>query len=274
MFNHLKFEDFYNYGLPKTISNKALIVILFKYRTKKAIKFFDFVKKHKKNNKEYYNIPIYHEDSPEDFSLFCTEKEKKSIETYIKKYRNKFKEQTEEKEEDNKIIEEISPSKENYLCKLCACRFHSYEDHLISTLHKENMKQSENLYNRVNLTFSRLINYVNQKDKDNKTENLSNQNFSDSESSSHSLDFNTQSLITTQSTNPSFELFKTPPFIFQEKIEIQKNNEKRNLKQYLNENKSSSVVNHAAFIHMSVSQKAQIEKYYQKREKQNKKKKK
>ena len=38
-----------------------------------------------------------------------------------------------------------------------------------------------------------------------------------------------------------------------------------------NENKSSSVVNHAAFIHRSVSQKAQIEKYYQKREKQNKK---
>ena len=89
------------------------------------------------------------------------------------------------------------------------------------------MKKSENLYNRVNLTFSRLINYVNQKDKDNKTENLSNQNFSDSEFSSHSLDFNTQSLITTQSTNPSFELFKTPPFIFQEKIELQKNNEKK-----------------------------------------------
>ncbi len=133
------------------------------------------------------------------------------------------------------------------------------------------MKQSENLYNRVNLTFSRLIYYVNQKYKDNKTENLSNQNFSDSEFSSHSLDFNTQSLITTQSTNPSFELFKTPPFIFQEKIELQKNNEKRNLKQYLNENKSSFVVNHAAFIQMSVSQKAQIEKYYQKRKKQNKK---
>ena len=91
--------------------------------------------------KIYQNIIIFHhEDSPEDFSLFYTEKEKKSIESYIKKYRNKFKEQTEGKEEDNIIIEEISPSKENYLCKLYACRFHSYEDHLISTLHKYETK--------------------------------------------------------------------------------------------------------------------------------------
>ena len=136
------------------------------------------------------------------------------------------------------------------------------------------MKQSENLYNRVNLTFSRLINYVNQKDKDNKTENLSNQNFSDSEFSSHSLDFNTQSLITTQSTNPSFELFKTPPLPIQDKIveDTQKVVDKRTINQYLNENKNSILVNHAAYIHMSQLQNAQILKYYQKKEKLNKKK--
>ena len=275
MFEHLKFEDFFNFGLPKNISNKALIAIVFKYKTKKAIKYFDFVKKHKKNNKEYFNIPIYHEETPEDFSLFCTEKEKKSIETYIKKYRNKIKEEINEKEEENKLIEEISPSKENYLCKLCACRFHSYDEHLNSSLHKENLKQNENLYNRINSTFSRIVNYYNQKENYNLKSEIISVSFSDSEISTPSFDFNTQSLVTTQNTNPSFELFKTPPLPIQDKVveETQKVIDKRNINQYLNENKNGILINHAAYIHMSQLQNAQILKYYQKKEKLNKKKK-
>ena len=130
---------FIDKGVDKNINPEANISMIIKNYTNTNIthlESYDFSCKDKKGN-IYYDIPYYHEDIPEGFSVFCTDEEHKLVLEYINKKRNK----TKEKNKINKINKEDitsapEPTKKNYICHLCRVFFNNYKKHINSDNHR------------------------------------------------------------------------------------------------------------------------------------------
>ena len=160
---------FIDKGVDKNINPEANISMIIKNYTNTNIthlESYDFSCKDKKGN-IYYDIPYYHEDIPEGFSVFCTDEEHKLVLEYINKKRNK----TKEKNKINKINKEDitsapEPTKKNYICHLCRVFFNNYKKHINSDNHRQMILENKNCYKELSETFKRIVN--NNKDINNK----------------------------------------------------------------------------------------------------------
>lgn len=141
-------------------NSDAKISILLKSNTNENmthLESYDFSYKDKNGN-IYYDIPYYHEDVPDGFSVFCTDEEYKLVFQYINKNRKKSK----EKNKINNIInEDISsspePTKKNYICHLCRVFFNNYKKHINSEKHKNMIIENKNSFKELTATFKKIV---------------------------------------------------------------------------------------------------------------------
>ena len=149
---------FFDHGLNKNINESANItLILTTMRNKTKLESHDFSYKDS-HKKLIYDVPYYHKNVPEGFSVFCTDEEFDLVMSYVKKKeenynKNKIKEK--EKVEIN-LVSEPEPSKKNFICQLCRSRFDNYKEHILSEGHCKNIKKHKNSFNKLSLTFKRI----------------------------------------------------------------------------------------------------------------------
>ena len=155
------FEDktlnyFINNGLDKNTDQKGNItLIITSNRNKSKLETYDF--SYKDDNKNiYYDIPYYHDNVPEGFSAFCTDEELDLVIKHVNKRDSKPKIKDKKKEEN--ITSEPEPSKKNFICQLCRSRFDNYRQHIVSEIHIKNIKKHKNSFNKLSLTFKRIVN--------------------------------------------------------------------------------------------------------------------
>ncbi len=163
-FENKSLNYFFERGLNKNIHpNANITLILTTIRNKTKLETHDFAYKDD-NKKLVFDIPYYHKNVPEGFSVFCTDEEFDLVMNYIKKkesssyHKSKIKEKEREKENNINIISEPEPSKKNFICQLCRSRFNNYKEHIISEIHLENIKKHKKSFNYLSSTFKRIIN--------------------------------------------------------------------------------------------------------------------
>ena len=125
------------------------------------VESYDFSYKDKNGN-VYYDIPYYHENIPDGFSVFCTDEEHKLVLEYINKKRNKSKMKdklTGIKKEN--IMSMPEPTKKNYICHLCRVIFNNYKKHINSEEHKNMILENKKYYKDLSNTFKRIVNIDN-----------------------------------------------------------------------------------------------------------------
>ena len=153
---------FIEHGLNKNTNQLAnLTLILTTMRNKTKLESHDF--SYKDSNKNIiYDIPYFHKDVPEGFSVFCTDEEFDLVMSYIKKKENNYsKNKIKEKVKEMNILSEPEPSKKNFICQLCRSRFDNYKQHIKSETHCKNIKKHQNAFNKLTSTFKRIIkNYL------------------------------------------------------------------------------------------------------------------
>ena len=170
-----KMNYFIEQGLDEKTNQEANISMIIKNYTNENIthlESYDFSYKNKKGD-IFYDIPYYHEDVPEGFSVFCTDEEHKLVLEYINKKRNKSKDKNKIpniKKED--ITSAPEPTKKNYVCHLCRVLFTNYKKHINSENHKKMILENKNCYKDLSDTFKRIVNNNNYW----KNENKSNEN--------------------------------------------------------------------------------------------------
>ena len=143
-------------GLDKNTNQKGNIaLIITTNKNKTRLESYDFSYKDE-NKKICYDIPYYHKDVPEGFSVFCTDEEFELVIKHVNKRDSKPKVKEEKKEET--ITSEPKPSKKNFICQLCRSRFDNYRDHIVSETHIKNIKKHKNSFNKLSLTFKRIVN--------------------------------------------------------------------------------------------------------------------
>ena len=147
---------FFDFGLDKNTNQEGNItLIVTNNKNKKKLETHDF--SYKDENKNiYYDIPYYHKDVPEGFSVFCTDEELKLVIKHVKKRDSKTKIKDKKKEEN--MISEPEPSKKNFVCQLCQSRFDNYRQHIISETHMKNIKKNKIFFNQLSSTFKRIVN--------------------------------------------------------------------------------------------------------------------
>ena len=159
-FENKTLNFFIDHGLNKNTNQVSNItVILTTMRNKTKLESYDFSYKDS-NKKIIYDVPYYHKNVPEGFSVFCTDEEFDLVMSYIKKKennypKNKIKEKEKMKEID--ITSEPEPSKKNFICQLCRSRFDNYKEHILSETHCKNIKKHKNSFNKLTITFRRII---------------------------------------------------------------------------------------------------------------------
>lgn len=155
-----KMKHFFEKGLDKNTNLEANISMIIKNYSNTSIthlETYDFSFKDKNGN-IYYDIPYYHEDIPEGFSVFCTDEEHKLVLEYLNKKRNKTKVKNkinDIKKED--IFSAPEPTKKNYICHLCRVLFNNYKNHINSEKHKQMILENKNCYKELSETFKRIV---------------------------------------------------------------------------------------------------------------------
>ena len=155
------FEDktinyFFNNGLNKNINQKANIsLIITSNRNKTKLETYDFSYKDENKN-TFYDIPYYHKNVPEGFSVFCTDEELDLVIKHVS--RKDYKPKIKDKKKEENVTSEPEPSKKNFICQLCRSRFDNYKQHIVSDTHLKNIKKHKNSFNKLSLTFKRIVN--------------------------------------------------------------------------------------------------------------------
>jgi hypothetical protein len=156
-----KLNYFIEQGLNEKTNPEANISMIIKNFTNENnthLESYDFSYKDKRGNIQY-DIPYYHENVPEGFSVFCTDEEHKLVLEYVNKKRIKEKDKTKItniKKED--ITSAPEPSKKNYICHLCRVFFNNYKKHINSENHKQMILENKNWYKNLSETFKRIVN--------------------------------------------------------------------------------------------------------------------
>ena len=164
------FDFFLDKGLNKNVNPDACISMLIRNNNNMNITHLeshDFSFKDKKE-KIFYDVPYYHENVPEGFSIFCTDEEYKLVLEYVNKKRKREKEK---KNVNNINKEDLSslpePTKKNFICHLCRVYFNNYKKHINSEKHKNMILENKSSFKELSDTFKRIV-------KDSKFENKNN----------------------------------------------------------------------------------------------------
>ena len=164
------FNFFIEKGLESHLNPKLTIAILVKQNNKDKD---DLLKYHCFNNSKLEiknDIPSYHPDVPDGFSLFCNQLEYLQLIAFIAKNKNKLKKNN---RINNDIIEtEPEPNKRHFICQICKTKFDNYKEHISSIQHNHNKLKYTNTFFNIKLTFRRIVNYNESKKLKNLNETL------------------------------------------------------------------------------------------------------
>ena len=165
----------YNYFIHKGLNKKSnpnntISIIIRNKNGQELLKFYSF---NNSSDALENNIPFYHKEVPDGYSLFCSQLEYVQLMNFLKKNKGGKKKK---KEEEDILESEPGPNKRNYICQICKSKFDNYIEHINSKLHYENKLKYRNLFIRMKLTFRRISNYneemknkknINELEKDN-----------------------------------------------------------------------------------------------------------
>ena len=129
MFFNPTFQDFYSWGLPKNITNEAVIILAINnlQKHKKFLFYYDFKKKYNNNKQKNINyniiddeesylndIPKLDMNSPEGFSIFVSDWEKEFIKENSKNIKH-LKEKNKRKLDINELDIKVKYILNNFL---------------------------------------------------------------------------------------------------------------------------------------------------------------
>lgn len=159
-FKPKNFKFFLENGLNKNFNPKSTIAVLLKNKSKptQSLKSYSF---YCENNLSNNDIPFYHPNTPDGFSLFCSQFEYMQILSYVKteEYQIQIMRKKQELDIENMLKTEPEPNKKEFLCQVCKARFDNYLDHIKSNLHNKNKSSYLNTFNKIKLTFKRITDY-------------------------------------------------------------------------------------------------------------------
>lgn len=179
-FDNKSLNYFFDRGLNKNINPEAIISLIINTNTNKnktQIESYDFSYKDDKKN-IYFDIPYFHKNTPDGFSVFCTDEEYGLVLNHVNKKEYKLKQKNKNKEEI--ITSEPEPTKKNFICQLCLVKFDNYKEHINSEEHNKNIIENKNAFNKLTSTFQRIVesNYYNtNKTKEKGKKNKGNNSF-------------------------------------------------------------------------------------------------
>ena len=159
------FIYFIENGLNENSNIKSTLAVIIKNKlNERILKYFSF--KNSINEKEN-DVPFYHPNIPDGYSLFCTQFEYIQLMEFLKKNEKRIK-----KEEEELLLEvEPIPRRKNFLCQICKIKFGNYIEHINSSLHSHNKSKYSNVFKKIQNTFKRIsdnneqekINFQNEK---------------------------------------------------------------------------------------------------------------
>jgi len=159
------FIYFIENGLNENSNIKSTLAVIIKNKlNERILKYFSF--KNSINEKEN-DVPFYHPNIPDGYSLFCTQFEYIQLMEFLKKNEKRIK-----KEEEELLLEvEPIPRRKNFLCQICKIKFGNYIEHINSSLHSHNKSKYSNIFKKIQNTFKRIadnneqekINFQNEK---------------------------------------------------------------------------------------------------------------
>ena len=155
------FQFFIENGLNKKSNQKSTICLLLKNKVKQTKDLISYSFNYS-NDPSQNDIPFFHKEAPDGFSLFCTQDEYTQILSYIKKdeYKLQLMQKIQKKEEEEKILNtEPEPTKKGFICHICKTRFDNYLEHIKSKLHENNKLKFVNVFNKMKMTFNRIVEY-------------------------------------------------------------------------------------------------------------------
>ena len=84
--------------------------------------------KNSENNLSNNDIPFYHPNTPDGFSLFCSQFEYMQILSYVKteEYQIQIMRKKQELDIENMLKTEPEPNKKEFLCQVCKARFDNF----------------------------------------------------------------------------------------------------------------------------------------------------
>ena len=154
-FDNKSINYFFEKGLNKNINPEANIsLIINTNRNKLQLETYDFSYKDDKKN-IYFDIPYFHNNVPEGFSVFCTDEEYELVNNHVKNKNYKLKQKNKNREE--MVTSEPEPTKKNYICQLCLVQFNNYKQHINSAQHIKNINENKNSFNKLSLTLKRIV---------------------------------------------------------------------------------------------------------------------
>ena len=157
-FDDKSINYFYDRGLNKDINPEAIIsLIINSSKNKTQLESYDFSYKDDKKN-IFFDIPYFHKNTPEGFSVFCTDEEYGLVLNHVNKkgYKLRQKNKIKNKNKEEPLTSEPEPSKKNYICQLCLVKFNNYKEHINSEEHKRNINENKNAFNNLLMTFKRI----------------------------------------------------------------------------------------------------------------------
>lgn len=151
------FIYFIENGLNENSNKKSTMAVIIKNKLNENIlKFFCF---NNSINERENDVPFYHPNVPDGYSLFCSQFEYIQLMEFLKKNEKKFK-----KEEEESLEAEPIPRKKNFLCQICKIKFGNYIEHMNSNLHAHNKLKFANIFKKIQNTFKRIV-YNNEQEK-------------------------------------------------------------------------------------------------------------
>ncbi len=168
-FDNKSINYFIERGLNQSINQEAIISLIFHNKNKTQLESYDFSYQDDKKN-VYYDIPYFHCNVPEGFSVFCTDEEYELVINHVNKKGYKLRQKNKNKIKEEIITSEPEPTKKNYICQLCRIQFKNYKEHINSGEHNKNISENKNAFNKLNTTFKRIVdnNFNFNKQKENK----------------------------------------------------------------------------------------------------------
>jgi hypothetical protein len=165
------FNYFIEKGLNSKLNPKLTIAIILKQKNKE-----DLLKYHCFNNSKLEtknDIPFFHPDVPDGFSLFCNPLEYMQLMAFISKNKNKDRKKNINKNNSEILETEPEPIKRHFVCQICKIKFDNYKEHIESIQHEQNKLKYHNTFLKMKLTFRRIVNYNESKKNKNLTDSPS-----------------------------------------------------------------------------------------------------
>jgi hypothetical protein len=164
-FDNKSINYFFDRGLSKNINPEAIISLIINTNSSKnktQLESYDFSYKDEKKN-IFFDIPYFHKNTPEGFSVFCTDEEYGLVINHVnkKEYKLKQKNKNKMKNREEIITSEPEPTKKNYICQLCLIKFDNYKEHINSDEHNKNILENKNAFNKLTSTFKRIVDHNN-----------------------------------------------------------------------------------------------------------------